>query len=147
MLADGENQRLSRLVGSRHVGERSDSTVLVVDDDPEARELVRRTLESEHCAVSEAENGRVALDRVAESRPDLIVLDLMMPVMGGIEFLRELRVDESGRDVPVIVLTAKLITPEEKRFLDEQVELVLDKEGPGIQSMLEQIHAALPPRS
>jgi CheY-like chemotaxis protein/anti-sigma regulatory factor (Ser/Thr protein kinase) len=141
-----DREVLRRLV-ARHVGGRSNSAVLVVDDDPRARELVRRALESEHCAVSEAENGRAALERVAESRPDLIVLDLMMPVMGGIEFLRELRIDDSGHDVPVIVLTAKLITPEEKRFLDEQVELVLDKEDAGIETMLEQIHAALPPRS
>ena len=65
--------------------------VLVVDDDPAMRDLVRRALEKEGIPVVEAEHGRAALERVARQTPALILLDLMMPEMDGFEFLAELR--------------------------------------------------------
>ena len=117
--------------------------VLVVDDDPDARQLVRRTLEQAGRTVLEAENGQVALERVAEEMPDLVVLDLMMPVMDGFQFLRELRRSEAGRGVPVLVLTAKDVSPEEKRFLEAQAELVVQKGAGDLDAALAQVREAV----
>jgi CheY-like chemotaxis protein len=78
-------------------------------------------------AVTEAENGRVALERVAEQRPVLIVLDLMMPTMDGFAFIAALRQREAWRTIPVVVLTAKDLTPEERQRLHGSVEQILLK--------------------
>ena len=67
------------------------SHVLVVDDDAATREMLRRLVQGEGWTVSEAENGRVALERLAERTPALILLDLMMPEMDGFEFVAELQ--------------------------------------------------------
>ena len=72
--------------------------VLVVEDDPVMRDVLQRRLEKEGWKVIEAENGRVALERMAERRPDLILLDLMMPEMDGFQFLDEIRKREVAFD-------------------------------------------------
>jgi CheY-like chemotaxis protein len=77
--------------------------------------------------VDEAPNGRVALERVAANRPELILLDLMMPEMDGFEFLAELRRHEKWQAIPVVVLTAKDLTPAERQRLSGSVERVLQK--------------------
>ncbi|MFD0936688.1 response regulator [Methylobacterium trifolii] len=100
--------------------------VLVVDDDPDGRERLRRTLSRDGWIVDEAENGRIALERVAASRPNLILLDLMMPEMDGFAFLQALRAGADG-DVPVVVLTAKEITAAEKASLSAQTDRVIAK--------------------
>src|SRR5262245_64601706 len=69
--------------------------------------LQRRALEKEGWSVAEAENGRVGLERLAERVPALILLDLMMPVMDGFEFVVEARKNEAWRSVPIVVVTAK----------------------------------------
>ena len=74
--------------------------VLIVEDDPATREVVRRMLEHDGWTVDEAENGRAALDRLAERVPALILLDLMMPEMDGFEFIAELRTRPAWRDDP-----------------------------------------------
>ena len=85
--------------------------ILVVDDDPALRELLRRTLEREGYAVLEADDGRAALARIEERLPGLILLDLMMPHMNGFELLTELRARPEWRGIPVVVVTAKDLTP------------------------------------
>jgi signal transduction histidine kinase/CheY-like chemotaxis protein len=101
--------------------------VLVVEDDPATREVVRRALERDGWIVAEAENGRVALDSLARAMPDLIVLDLMMPEMDGFQFVAELRKTESGRRVPVVVVTAKEVTAQDRERLDGQVRRIFHK--------------------
>ena len=101
--------------------------VLVVEDDPATREMLRRLLEREQWAVAEAENGRVALDRVAEDRPALILLDLMMPEMDGFEFVAELHRHAAWRTIPIIVVTAKDVTTEDRLRLRGHVEKILQK--------------------
>ena len=78
------------------------------------RRGMRRALEQDGWQVAEAENGRVALERLAEARPDVILLDLMMPEMDGFEFLDEMRSRAEWRDIPVLVVTAKDLTAEER---------------------------------
>jgi len=101
--------------------------VLLVEDDALSRQMMRSTLEKAGWAVTEAENGAVALDRVAENRPTLIFLDLMMPEMDGFEFAAELHKRDEWRSIPIVVLTAKDLTPEERDRLNGNVHTVLDK--------------------
>jgi len=103
------------------------ASVLVVDDDPATREMTRRLLEREGWDVDEAENGRVALQRIAERRPTLIVLDLMMPEMDGFAFAVELRKSSGWRTIPVIVLTARDITQVDRARLNGSVGRILRK--------------------
>jgi two-component system, NtrC family, sensor kinase len=105
---------------------RRDRPVLVVEDEADTRELLRRLLEREGFAVVEAETGRVALDRVRAQPPGLILLDLMMPEMDGFEFLAELR-QTGGRGIPVVVVTAKDLTPADHERLNGQVQRILQK--------------------
>ena len=106
--------RLKRVM-DRFQGDAGD--VLVVDDDPDARARLRSVLERDGWSVTEAENGREALDRVAHAPPQLILLDLTMPVMDGFAFLHELRLHPRGEHIPVIVLTARDLDGEERRRL------------------------------
>jgi DNA-binding response OmpR family regulator len=78
--------------------------VLVVDDDPTVSDVVRRYLEREHFSVQLAGDGQAALDAYRRERPDLVVLDLMLPGIDGLEVCRRLR--EQDRDLPIIMLTA-----------------------------------------
>ncbi len=82
--------------------------VLVVDDDPMVTRLVRINLELEQFEVEEAWDGRTAMKMMRENPPDLLVLDIMMPQMDGWEILRLMREDEALKDLPVVVLTAKV---------------------------------------
>jgi CheY-like chemotaxis protein len=102
-------------------------SVLVVDDDYEIRGLTRSLLEREGWSVVEAPNGRVALERVAEQVPALILLDLTMPEMDGFEFAHQLRRNAAWRAIPIIVLTARDLGPDDRLRLSGQVEAVLQK--------------------
>ncbi|MDP4003416.1 response regulator [Methylobacterium sp. NEAU K] len=118
--------RLKGLMERYRPEDPGEARVLVVDDDPDARERLRRSLGREGWTVDEAENGRIALERISLARPSLILLDLMMPEMDGFGFLRALRARPDG-DVPVVVLTAKEITTAEKASLGAQADRVIAK--------------------
>lgn len=83
-------------------------TVLVVDDEPDVLLLCRVNLEFEGYRVIEATDGEDALERVAEEAPDVIVLDVMLPKLDGWQVLETLKADPGTRDVPVVMLTAKV---------------------------------------
>jgi len=106
-----------------------DSTVLVVDDDPLNRNGVKGALEGEGFTVVTAENGKQGLDRLAEVTPRVILLDLMMPEMDGFRFAEELRARAEWRAIPVIVMTSKDLTPEDRRRLHGRVEEVVQKKA------------------
>jgi CheY-like chemotaxis protein len=118
---------------------RRDLPVLVVDDDADFRQLLRRALERDGFAVIEAGNGRVALERVSETRPGLVLLDLLMPEMDGFEFVLALRRHAEWRQIPVVVLTAKDVSAEDQRRLDGQVERILSKGGTSRDSLLAEV--------
>ena len=103
------------------------SHVLVVDDDAATREMLRRLVQGEGWTVSEAENGRVALARLAERTPALVLLDLMMPEMDGFQFVVEMQRNEAWRTIPVAVITAKDLTAEDRARLNGTVETILQK--------------------
>jgi signal transduction histidine kinase/DNA-binding response OmpR family regulator len=102
-------------------------SALVVDDDPMAREMLRRLLEHEGWQVVEADDGVAALRQVAARRPDLILLDLVMPQLDGFGFLTELRKTADWRNIPVVVVTAHELGPVERERLNGGVEQVLRK--------------------
>ena len=102
-------------------------TVLVVEDDPTTRDLVRSSLEREHLIVLEAANGTEGLRLLQTTRPALILLDLMMPELDGFQFAQEVRANPLWRDIPIVVMTAKNITPEDRARLDGQVARILQK--------------------
>jgi len=102
-------------------------SVLVVDDDPAFRELTILILEQEGYTVTEAENGRVALERLAETAPGLILLDLMMPEMDGFDVVAAVRDHPDWQATPIIVVTAKELSPDDRRRLNGNVERVLEK--------------------
>ena len=113
--------------------------ILIVEDDAATRQWLRRTLRGEAWQVGEAENGRVALQQVAECRPDLILLDLMMPEMDGFEFLAELRKDHGWHDIPVIVVTAADLSESDHKRLNGGVERVLQKAAVGGDQLLDEL--------
>ena len=113
--------------------------VLVVEDDPTIRQMVRRVLDKEGWLVREAENGQAGLKAVAESAPTIILLDLMMPIMNGFDFLRELRQNEEWRNIPVVILTAKDLTVEDRVHLKGNVELILQKGDYTRERLLEEV--------
>jgi two-component system, chemotaxis family, chemotaxis protein CheY len=80
--------------------------ILVVDDDPDILDALSEILEAEGYEVDRARHGQEALSRLDQRHPDLILLDLMMPVMDGWEFAQALRRREDGAQVPVVVLSA-----------------------------------------
>ena len=87
--------------------------ILIVDDEPNVRLVFRTALESTGYSVSEVEDGASALDRLEESPADLVLLDLKMPGIGGMETLRRLR--DAGNDVPVVIVTATAASPMRSR--------------------------------
>jgi len=134
-----DRERLRGLL-ARYQPEENGRQVLVVEDDPDTRRWLCRALKGEGWQVREADNGRVALERVAEARPDLILLDLMMPEMDGFEFLAELRKNEALRRLPVIVLTAAELSDEDRRRLNGGVERVIQKAAFTRDQLLAELH-------
>jgi CheY-like chemotaxis protein len=106
----------------------SEPTVLVAEDDNLTRELLFKTLKKDGWLVQLAVNGRDALDKLLTFQPQLILLDLMMPELGGFGVIEELGKREHWRRIPVIVLTAKDITPEDRQRLDSHTGRILRQE-------------------
>jgi CheY-like chemotaxis protein/anti-sigma regulatory factor (Ser/Thr protein kinase) len=118
--------RLAKVL-RKYQREQSPGQVLVVDDDALTREMLGRILKKMGWSVEEAENGRVALERVHERAPELILLDLVMPEMDGFEFLRNLGQREQGRSIPVIVVTGQELSAADRLWLNGSVENILQK--------------------
>ena len=90
-------------------------------------ELLSDMLQNEGCLVRRAENGRVALERLDESTPAHILLDLMTPAMYGFEFVREMRRNERWRSVPIVAITAKEMSEEDRLQLNGRVQAVINQ--------------------
>jgi CheY-like chemotaxis protein/nitrogen-specific signal transduction histidine kinase len=133
-----ERQRLVSIL-KKYSHDRSPCSVLIVDDDPSTRHTLRQMLDREGFEVAEAENGRVALEKVAHCRPSVILLDLMMPEMDGFEFVANLRGHEGWREIPVVVLTAKDITHQDRLLLDRHVAQVIQKDEHSIDAVLAEV--------
>lgn len=134
-----------RLVSSiqRLLGPESDATVLVVEDDPDTRTLLTRILTEKGLKIMEAENGKVALQRLNEERPSLVLLDLMMPEMDGFEFAEIFRRNPDWSDIPIVVVTAKTLTTAEKQRLEGWVDALYSKEPREIGRIVSEIRGYL----
>lgn len=119
---------------------------LVVEDEPDSREVVRRMLESEGWVVRESDNGRTALEQLKVERPAIVLLDLMMPEMDGFEFLDVLHRSEEWRDLPVIVITAKELTQDDRERLNGNVAKVLRKGSYSKQDLVDMVSRMLSTR-
>jgi CheY-like chemotaxis protein len=100
---------------------------LLVDDDAMVRRSVRQALDPIGWNVTEGENGQVAVDALLSAKPDVIILDLMMPEMDGFEFMHELRRQPAWQDIPIVVITAKELTQEDRDRLNGGVERIIGK--------------------
>lgn len=127
----------------RHRPEHRDRSILVVEDDPATRDALRRVLVPEGWAVDEAENGHVGLACVEKRRPELILLDLMMPEMDGFAFLTELRRHEKWRSIPVVVITAKDLTADDHRRLNGYVAAIVQKSAYSREELLAEVRDLL----
>jgi len=110
-----------------YAGPRGGGHALVVDDDETIRELFCRALEEDGWTVDEAENGALGLEKAAVRQPDLVLLDLMMPVMDGFDFVMHFRNMADCRTTPIIVVTAKDLTDEDHQRLIGGVERIIEK--------------------
>jgi PAS domain S-box-containing protein len=133
-----DRDRLSAIL-KRHTGDGDARPVLVVDDDPETRTMLRRLLEKEGWDVTEAENGRIALERIEKAEPSLILLDLMMPEMDGFEFLDELRRNSGRSGIPTVVITAKDLTEQDRNRLNGGVDKIVQKGAHDRDDLLAQV--------
>jgi adenylate cyclase len=130
-----DRERLRKALASCRPDGRS-PRVLIVEDDAHARGWLSRILREDGWEVAEAENGRVALDRLAVAHPDVIVLDLMMPEMDGFELIDEIHRREETRRLPVIALTAADLDEERYHRLSGAIERVLRKRPGGREEIL-----------
>ncbi len=117
-------------------------SVLVTEDDEDLRFLCQMQLEIGGFRVMEAAHGEEALRVARHERPDVILLDLMMPEMDGFTFLNELRKDSTLRSVPVVVVTAKTLTAEERQELSGVIK-VLQKGSYDREQLLNEVRALL----
>jgi len=118
--------------------------ILVVDDDPNVLDMHVRMLENRiNCPILKAKNGRQALEIMEQENLALVLLDLMMPEMDGFELLRLMREREITRNVPVIVLSAQILTAHDMAQLQEGVAAVLGKGLFSVEEVLSQVETAL----
>jgi signal transduction histidine kinase/CheY-like chemotaxis protein len=134
-----ERERLLALLEKYQLLQRATGTVLVVEDDDPTRAMMQRLLTKEGWNVIEAENGRVALERLALQRPDVVLLDLMMPEMDGFQFIATLRHQAAWRTLPVIVVTAKELTAADHLSLHGYVEKILQKGEYSREALLDEV--------
>jgi two-component system KDP operon response regulator KdpE len=117
----------------------NEATILVVDDEPQLRRVMKATLTDLGYTVIDAKSGEDALERLREQQPDLILLDLNMPGIGGLETCRAIR---SNSDIPVIVLSVRNSEHDKVEALDAGADDYVTKPF-GIQELLARIRAAM----
>jgi len=122
-----DRERLRHVIGRFRAPTRP-TRVLMVEDDVVQRERMRGWLEGPQWAVWEAENGREALKRIQENKPDVILLDLMMPEMDGFAVVAALQKETGWQDIPVVVITARDLDAKDRERLNSGVQSVLVKE-------------------
>ncbi len=138
-----DRKELSRIL-KRYRPESPPRRVLIVDDEPDQLELLRRQLTTAGWEVAEAVNGRHALAAMRADLPQLVVLDLMMPEMDGFEVIDVMRTDPALRGVPVVVHTAKSLSEQDRDRLTSNVEQIISKGAFTSTELLTRLEAILP---
>ena len=130
-----DRNRLIALI-EKFASSKGDGTVLIVDDDPDVRAMIKATIADVGMRATAVANGQAALDWLASHpQPVLVLLDLMMPKMDGFEFLERVRQNQRYVDLPIVVLTAKELTADERSYLAERTLLVLSKSAQPISKL------------
>jgi len=130
-----DRNRLIVLI-EKFASSKGDGTVLIVDDDPDVRAMIKATIADVGMQSTAVANGQAALDWLAaHPQPVLVLLDLMMPKMDGFEFLERVRQNQRYVDLPIVVLTAKELTANERSYLAERTLLVLSKSAQPISKL------------
>ncbi len=118
--------------------------IVIVEDNPDAARLLRRILQTRgDFQISEAHTGPEGLALIRALHPDTVLLDLMMPDMDGFAILDHLKADEELKDIPIIVITAKELTMQERKRLQGQIQILLQKGAFMDEDLLEGINALL----
>jgi CheY-like chemotaxis protein len=140
-----DRERLLRTLG-RYVTAGRKPRVLVVEDDAAQRQVVRTALEPEGYTVDEAQDGHEGLERLRAVIPNVIVLDLLMPGMDGFEFAAALQAHQAWRWIPVIVVTAKDLTADDRRRLESGVAKILLKHEFDPGALVDQLRSSIAAR-
>ncbi|MBI3163385.1 MAG: GAF domain-containing protein [Chloroflexi bacterium] len=127
--------------------ERERINILAVDDDPHIADLLRQQLPESEFRLASALDGVAGLEAVEADRPDVILLDIMMPRLDGFGVIQKLRENPSTRELPVIVISVKELTEDESRMLKESVSLVMRKQGFDGAQLAQEIKKAIHNRS
>jgi signal transduction histidine kinase/DNA-binding response OmpR family regulator len=131
------------LVASEGSKEAAPEFVLLVDDDADALEIVRSMLENNGHTVVTAPDGRAAIEVITRHKPTAIILDLMLPEMDGFEVAHRLQLHPKWRDIPVILLTARDLSNEERAVLNFPSARILQKGNFSREDLLTQLQAAI----
>jgi CheY-like chemotaxis protein len=121
--------------------------ILVVEDDAITRDLLRATLQADGWAVAEATDGQRAIHAISAAPPALIVLDLMLPRLDGFDLIAQLRANAAWRDIPVVVVTARDLSPDDQDRLTGRVAHILQKGRYGREDLLREVHELIPQRT
>ena len=117
-------------------------TILIVDDEFGSTDVLAAALEDEGYRVFTASNGKRGLERLAENKPDLVLLDFMMPLMNGAHMAAAMREDPAYRDIPIIMMSAVTEPAVRERFSDYRVFL---RKPFNMAALLDAIHGLLGP--
>jgi CheY-like chemotaxis protein len=129
---------LGKLAISKPQGRKA--RVLVVDDNSDVVDMLRDMLPDDRYETLVAYDGAQGLEQAQAERPDMILLDLMMPGVSGFDMLEQLRSSPDINDIPVIVVTAMSVTPEQRAFLDENIQGFVPKTQLTPQNLLAELH-------
>ena len=123
--------------------DRSHTHVLVVDDDPHIADMLGQILPASEFDLRSAEDGIAGLEAIAIQRPDVLLLDIMMPRLDGFGVIEQLRANPVTQDLPIIVISAKELTGEESTRLKESVAFVMRKQGFDSEKLVQEIKSVL----
>jgi CheY-like chemotaxis protein len=115
------------LMADGKLAKKMPANLLVIDDDAQAVSLVKAILKPYNVRVSSVDNARAGIEQALRNKPDLVILDLVMPGVDGFEVIAALRRDKDMSRVPILVHTAKTLTPEDRQRLEGKVESIVEK--------------------
>ena len=121
----------------------SAAKILIVDDEPDIIEFLTYNLEREGYDIVSAPDGRQGLEAAQREKPDLIILDIMMPEMDGFEVIRRVKANPGWKDIPIVVVTAKDLTDSECGFLNQSVDRIIQKAGLAGESLMKEVQGLL----
>jgi CheY-like chemotaxis protein len=131
---------LNRVIGSTI---QRPKQVLVVDDDPNVADMLRQSLPEADFKLDAALDGVAGLEAIEANRPDILLLDIIMPRLDGFGVIDRLRADPKTRDLPIIVISARDLSEDEAHKLKETVALVMKKQGFQSEKLVDEINSLL----